>query len=66
MAARNEEGLTCNPFRIVGSEEYGNRGNIIGLADAAQRCLAGDFLMEIAFENSGGMETFGFDHAWIE
>jgi hypothetical protein len=38
----------------------------LGLADAAERGAGDYFLVEVAAEEAGGVDAFGFDHAGVE
>ncbi len=41
-------------------------GDVIGLADAAQGRIGDRLLMEVAADEAGGVDAFGFDHARVE
>jgi len=66
LASRDEDGLATDPARILGGEEDGDRADIVGLADAAERGLRFNRFLEVAAGDPRGVETFGLDHAGIQ
>ncbi len=66
IAARGVDGLTAEPSGIAGSQEGHCGSDVLRLADAAERGFDYDLLLEVAADEAGGMDTFGFDHAGVD
>src|SRR5580658_1849416 len=66
VAAGGLDGLAVDPGSIVGSEKRCDRRDVAGLADAAKRGAGNYFLVEVAADEAGGVDAFGFDHPGIE
>src|SRR5476649_679762 len=58
--------LPRQPARLIAGQEDCDLGDVFRLADAAQRRLGFDTLLEIAADEAGGMGAFAFHHAWID
>src|SRR4029453_7900152 len=54
------------PGRVVRSEEDGDVGDVIGLADATEGSLTDDRCWKIRSDKSGGVRALGFDHAGVD
>src|SRR5436189_4748730 len=65
-APRDEVTLAGDPGRIGRGEKNGSRCNVLRLADATKRSLGFNLFAHVALWNSGGVQSFGFDHAWID
>src|SRR3954470_19733789 len=63
VAARGREPLAGHPGRIVGGEEDGDLGDVVGLAEAAERSARNELLLEIRTDDACGVRAFGFDAA---
>ena len=48
------------------SQEHDGWGDVLRLTDPAQWCLRNDHFVEIAFDNSRGMNSFGLNHAGVD
>jgi hypothetical protein len=57
------EGLTGDPSGISGCKEGRHGGDVLRLADAAQRRLRLDVFAKLALRKAGGMDAFGLNHA---
>jgi hypothetical protein len=55
-----------DPAGILGGEEDGDRTDVGGVTDAAQRRLRLDRFVEVHANETGGVNAFGFDHARIQ
>src|ERR1043166_5219869 len=60
------DGLSGDPRRVRRRKEGGDRGDVLGLADAAQRRLRFGLLAHLALGDAGSVDAFGFDHAGID
>src|SRR5882672_3999775 len=66
VSTRDGQGLARDPRGVRRSEEDGNRGDVLRLADPAQRCLRLDLLAHLALGYAGGVDAFRLDHARID
>src|SRR5688572_15179009 len=57
--AGHDDALAGNPGRVVAGEENRDPGNVIGLADTAERRGSHHLLFQIAADDAGGMGAFG-------
>src|ERR1022692_5020982 len=66
IAAGHEEGSTGDPAGIRRSKKCRHGGDVLRLADAAQRSLRLDLFAEVALSDAGGMDALGLNHAGID
>src|SRR3954452_20808764 len=70
VAAAGEDGLAGEPAGVVGGEEYGDVGDVLGLAEAAEWRGGHGPLLEVGCavlaEDACGVGAFGFDHAGVQ
>src|SRR5439155_2439319 len=64
--ARDTQRFACDPRGIGRSEKDRRRSNVLGLADAAQRCLCFNAFAEIALVEAGCAHSLRFHHAGID
>ena len=66
LAAGDIEVFAGDPGGFLRCQEDRGWGDILRLADTAERCLCFELLAEIALGKSRGMHALGFDHAGVE
>src|SRR5882724_7219750 len=65
-AAGDHQGFASHVLGIRGGQVDGGGGDIVDLADAAERCLRNNSLFKISSQKTGGLDAFGDDHAGID
>ena len=65
-AAAGEDVLAREPARVVRRKEDRDRGDVAGLAQAAERCLGDRSLFEVTLEEACGLNAFSFHHAGVD
>ena len=65
-AARGLDGLAGEPCGVIGGEERGHGGDVVRLADAAERRICGSFLLEVAAHDAGSMSAFRLNHSGVK
>src|SRR5580658_8238052 len=66
VAAGGVDGLATEPAGVVGGEEGRDTGDVVGLADAAERGCGCSVFFKVAADETGVLRTFGFNQARIE
>src|ERR1043166_1283398 len=59
------DGLSGDPRRVRRRKEGGDRGDVLGLADAAQRRLRFGLLAHLTLGDACGVDTLRLNHARI-
>ena len=66
MAAGDVEGFAGDPGRILRGEENRGWGDVLGLADPAERSLGQDSILEFTRDKTRCVEPLRLDHAGID
>ena len=65
-AAAGADQFAGDPLGVVGGEEGGDAGDVVHLADAAERGLRDGSLLEVGADEARGVYAFGLDHAGVD
>src|ERR1700736_6436939 len=66
VAAIREDGFSREPARIIRGKKYGHARDVLGLADAAQRCTRDYLLLILRSHDARGVRTLRFGSTGIE
>src|SRR5918996_4533248 len=66
QAARHQQRLPGHVLRVGRRQIHRRRGDVVGLAHAAERRLRLDHLLEGASGQTGGIHPLGLDHAGVD
>src|SRR5271169_2255430 len=65
-AAAHANQLAGNPLGVVGGEEGSDAGDVVTLADTAERSLRDSPLLEVRTDETCRVRAFGLNHAGVD